>query len=810
MQGLRHDLKFAWRRCLKQPGLSALIVMTLALGIGINTAMFSVTWHLLLAPLPYDEGDRLVKLEQQEPGNGQFNTPWSLPTLADLRAQTTVFSAVLQYFQDSATLYSSRGPFQVDYSAVDGNFFTALGLQPASGRLFTADDDGPGATPVIVLGHRFWKEELGEDPDLIGSALEMNGFTYTVIGILPDIPPYPRSNDVWVPAASDFVMTNEHMVAERREAVISHVIGKLKEGVTLEQAREELTLFAGRMANSYPDIHTTQSAYTVFARPLQEDINGGATRTVLLLTGLAALVALIACSNVANITLAGIIQRNQELAVREAIGAPPLRIRWQLIIESMMICAVGGVVGLVVMSLSLGFITDFAALYTPMASEITVDGRVLWFCLALTLFVGLASALLASGQRRDLNQALKDGGDKATSSVRSRRTRDLLLTAQCALACIMLTATALVSMSLYRLATQPTGYETAGVVAVTTTMRGMNLETMWRERDMMVQVLRESSTLPGVSATGLTGTPLLQGPGFPPRPLLLEGAGADGTDRRIREAFTIVSAGFFDVMSIPLLEGRHFANSDDDKAPEVVIVNASFSERYFSEGNALGRRLSLNGGNTWASIVGVVGDIRARGINSPDEPMVYTHYAASPTQRINMYVKTSSDVHDTGNAVATIIRRLDPLQPIEAVVALDQVKNQWLAPMRLRTMVVAAFGLLALIVTFAGAVGVVSCNVSQRVREIGVHMAIGATPTRISRLFVLQGLNVCLLGVGLGLLLLLAAAPLLEPLLYETVARDTGIYLSSVALLMLAVLTAVYLPTRKARRMSPIVALHAE
>lgn len=810
MIGLFHDASFAWRTIWRRPATSLLIITTLALGIGVNTAMFSMTWHVLLAPLPYADGDRLVKLEQQEPGNQREDTAWSVPAIADLRAQNTVFSSVLQYFHESWTLYGSNGSFQVDVGTVNGDFFTTLGLEPAAGRLFTSDDDRAGASPVMVLGYRFWTEQLGGRQDLLGSTLDMNGFTYTVIGILPAIPPYPRDSDVWVTSANDFVMADERIANDRRTGLVSHVIGKLDEGVTVEQARQHLALFAQRQTDSYPDIYPAEAGYMISVQQLKDDINGSSSRTLALLMGLAMLVALLACTNVANITLANITQRTQELAVREVVGAGPATIRRQLITENLVICAIGGLVGLALCAATLGFVSDFASIYTPLATEITLHADVLWFCMVLTLAIGLASAFIACGQTRDINRALKEDGSKATASAASRKTRDILLAAQCTLAFVLLTSTALMASSLYGLVNQPTGYDDDNVVLVAATMRGMDPTAMWPERDMMLQVLEETRALPGVQAAGLSGTPLLQGSGFPPGPMLIEGAAENGTDRRIQQPFTIVSAGFFDVMRIPLLQGRHFANTDDDKAPQVVIVNQAFVDQYLPQRHVLGRRLSMSGGNSWMSIVGVVADIRARDIDAADIAMVYTHYGASPTQRINLYVKTQTDMRDTANAVAAIIQRHDPLQPIDAIVPLEEVKNRWLAPMRLRTALISAFGVLALLVTLSGVVGVVSCNISQRVREIGVHMAIGATPTRVSRLFIMQGVKTCLLGLALGVLLMLALAPLLEPLLYDTAASSAALYLACAIVLMLAIAIALYVPASKASRMSPIAALHAE
>lgn len=809
MSDFIYDITHAWRTLCKQPATSLLIVVTLALGIGVNTAMFSMTWHVLLAPLPYEDGEQLVKLQQQQPGNQREDVPWSLPTLRDLREQNTVFSSVLQYFETEFILYSEQGSFLVYSGAVDGNFFPTLGLQPSLGRLLVPDDDRQGAAPVMVISNEFWAEAFNTSPDVIGSTVEMAGFAYTIVGVLSDVPPYPRANDVWVPAANDFVMTDERVMNDRREGFVSPVIGKLNDGVSLEEAREYLELFAARMKASYPDIFE-ESGYAITLQPLKETITGTSSRTMVLLMALAGLVVLIASTNFANITLARMMKRSQELAVREAVGANPDRIKRQLFTENMLVSLIGGAAGLALTAFSLRFISEFAALYTPLSTEINLDWRVMWFGLVVALAVGGLSSLIAGDQVRDINRALKEGGSKASFSIRAKKMKDGLLAAQCALAFVMLTSTALMASSLYGLVSQPTGYETEGVVVLSTVMRGMDVSTMWPERDMMLQVLEETRAAPGVLAAGLSGLPLLQKSGFPAHPVILEGGAADGSDQTIREASTIVSEGFFDVMGIPLLAGRSFAGTDDENAPEVVMVNETFASRYFPAGNTVGQRMSMTGGNSWQTIIGVVGDIRARGIDTPDAAMIYMNYGASPTQLINLYVKTTGDLQAAANAVMRTMQRLDPLQPIDSITPLDDIKDQWLAPTRLRTGLISAFGILALVVTLSGVVGVVSYNINQRVKEIGMHMAIGANPNNVMAMFISQGLKIYVAGLLMGLALMVGVTPLIEPLLYETSAVDIHIYVASTLVLTVAVLIAMYLPARKASVMSPSEALHCE
>lgn len=812
MNALLHDIVHAWRNMLRQPATSLLIIVTLALGIGVNTAMFSMTWHVLLAPLPYTDGDRLVKLEQNEPGNGLENVGWSLPTLADLRNQNSTFSAVLQYFQTEYTLYDEEASFLVRAAIVDGDFLPILGVKPVLGRLLTVDDDRADAPPALLLGNRFWLESFGGSETIIGSTLTMNDIAYTIVGVLPAMPPYPRDNDVWVPEANDWIMSNDMVMNERREGLVSHVIAKLRTDVSLEQARQDIEMFSSRLRNSYPDYYQEESGYTIVLQPLKSSITSASARTVGLLMSLAALVVLIACANFANLTLAGMMRRSQELAVREAVGAAPGRIRRQLITENLLIALLGGTAGLMLTILGLRFVREFAAVHTPLASEIVLGVDVLWFCLALTLTTGLASALIASTQTGDINKALKEGGDKATATSGSKNLRNALLAAQVALAFVMLTSTALVTKSLYGLANQAIGYDTGGVVVLRTLMRYTDISGVQPGHRMMLQMLEETRALPGVQAAGMIRWPVLQADTFPflPMPMVIEGGGQDGANRSILERWNIASQGFFDVLGIPLLAGRNFLERDDDNAPEAVLINERFAARYFPAQNALGQRLSLDRGNSWATIVGIVGDIRASGVDTPDTPMVYVNFRTTPIQDVNLYIKTRTDLLETAHAVAAIMQRLDPLQPIDSITPLDEVRSQWLAPTRLRTGLVAVFGILALVVTLSGVIGVVSYNIGQRVREIGVHMAMGASPASIRRLFIFQGLKIFLLGLLLGLMLMFAASPFIEPLLYETAALNPVVYLASALMLSLTVLLALYLPASRAARMDPVAALRSE
>ncbi|MDR0781664.1 MAG: ABC transporter permease [Pseudomonadales bacterium] len=811
MNALLQDLAFAWRNALKQPGTALLIIITLALGIGVNTAIFSMTWHVLLAPLPYADGERLVTLQQNEVSASRENFGWSTPTLADFRAQNSVFSDLIRYEQWSLTFVGRGEPYHGAAGLVTGSFFEALGVQPALGRLMTMDDDKPGAEPVLMLSQEFWREKFGGDPSVVSSTLEIQRSVYRIVGVLPRLPGYPHVNDVWIPVSSDpYGLAGVGVNQKRNAALISRVIGKLREGVSLDAANREAGTIAQRLAASYPDDYG--SDYTVTVVSVRDEMARDSAATILLLMALAVLVLLIASANVANLNLARTLRRNQELAIREAVGASPGRIARQLLVESLALALVGGLLGLLLAMPAQHLLVDLAARNTPLASEIGMNGTVLAFAFVLACVAGALGSAVSLLGHRDINQALKEGGDHVTTSVGGTHRRTALLITQFALAFVVLTTAALIVLSLVRLNRQDTGFDLDQVLAVNMTIN-VDLSEPERLSEKMLNFSREAltaiSAIPGVDAAAIrTGAPLLEQVAMTTAfPFDIEGwpAGAAPASATLN----MISENYFEVMDIPLLRGRVFTATDDGESVPVAIVNESFARRFFPNGDALGGSLSLRGQGEWHSIVGVVADTRSQGLDELEGPTAYFSYWQFSTEGVNLYVKTRANADQVADTIANVVHGLDPRQSV-LVKPLHEVKADWLAPLRLRAALVGLFGLLALVVTLSGVVGVVSYNISRRIREIGVHMAIGATPADIVAMFLAQGFKVYGLGLLLGLTLLLLGAPLIAPLLYATSPLSPAIYLVSALVLTLAVLVAMYLPARKASALSPVAALHFE
>jgi putative ABC transport system permease protein len=811
MDDFNQDMISAWRNTLKRPGTSLLIIVTLALGIGVNIAIFSMTWHTLLAPLPYSDGERLVTLGQNEASGTRVNFGWSNPTLRDFREQNTVFSELLEYNQWSLTFVGRGEPYRGRAGIVTANFFELLGVQAELGRVLSADDDREGAEPVILLSRDFWLQKFGGDPGVVGTTLEIEHSIYRIAGVLPRLPDFPHANDVWIPQANNpYALAEAGVNQNRRASLIAMVIGKLHEGVSLEEVSAETMAIAQRLAANYPDDYP--DGYTVNVTTLKEEMMRDSAVTVVLLMALALLVVLIASANVANLNLARTMARHQELAIREAIGANPGRIARQLLTESLVFALAGGALGLCIAWPCLNLLADFAARYTPLASEIGINGAVLAFSFGLAVVAGIFGSAASIFGRRDINKALKEGGDKVTSSAIGVRKRNALLIMQFALAFVMLTVSALIMLSLWRLNRQDTGFDLDQVFAVNMTIN-VDLsepEQISRKmRDFSRNVLAAVSALPEVSIAAIrAGTPLLEQVAYATAfPLDVEGWTGPTGESGPLATLNMVSDSYFTVIDVPLLRGRPFDTRDDNDTSLVAIVNETFATRFFQGGDAVGGSFTLSGQNERYEIVGVVADVRSANIDEVEGPVVYFNYWQFSIEGVNLYVKSAANPADLATTIAAAVHEIDPRQSV-LIKPLGEIKSAWLAPTRLRATLISLFGVLALIVTLSGVVGVVSYNISQRVREIGIHMAIGANPTNIQRMFIVQVLKIYLIGLALGCVAMFFAAPLLEPLLYQTTALDPAVYLASLMLLTISVLTAIYLPTRKASSLHPAAALH--
>lgn len=810
MEDLVDDLSSAWRDARQRPFTAALIVLTLAFGIGANSAMFSVAYRVLLAPLPYDDGERLVRIEQNEPTAGLRNTAWSVPTFLDYRAQTEAYEELSEYHRMSFTLLGHGDPYLVQTGVVSWHYFDMLGIRPILGRGFLDSDERDGAEPAILLSYAFWRDKFAANPNVVGTVLEMNNAAHKVIGVLPEIPPFPDDNDIWITSSSCPFRSSDAVIGGREIPMLPGVFGKLRDGVSSSAANRELEVIANRLVAAYPDTYAAGNGHATSLRTLKSELIGDSAATFALLLGVAVLVILIASANVANLNLARMAARSQELAVRGALGATPSRIARQVLTESVAYALAGGMAGLVVAYPCLTLLSGLAERYTPLATEIGMDGSVLFFALSVAVLTGVLSGSAAAFTRRDINRSLKEGGDKTTASSTGKRRREALLVVQFALSFVVLTTAALMTLSLYRLTAQDAGFDATDVLAVDLTLNFTNYETTQQVRDFGANLLAAVDDMPGVTAAGITAQAAAGNGTFGTVPFDIEGREASDERLRPRAESVLVSEDYFRTLGVPLLSGRMLTADDDERSLPVALVNRSFEAAHFGNGSAVGERVSTDGGNTWRTIVGVVGNVRAVDLSREDAPKLYVSFRDEPARSLTLFVRSSIHPDTLGKAVTGAVHAMDPRQAVERVRTLEEIRSEWLAAPRLIASLVGALGALALLVTISGVIGVVSYNVSQRVREVGIHMAIGATPSRIVAMFVGQGLAVFAVGLAAGVGLMAAAASNLDALLYATSSSSTGVYAVAAVLLAITVLVGLAVPSIRASRFDPSAALRNE
>jgi putative ABC transport system permease protein len=783
---------------LKQPAFTLVAVVTLALGVGANTAIFSVVNGVLLRPLPYPEPERLVTARQNI----------SLPNLEDIKEQERSFRIVGGAVLQPLDFTGGGEPVQVEAALVTHELFEVLGARPEAGRVLTADDDRFDAERVVVLSHGFWQRHLGGRELASGATLPLSGQTYTVVGVLPAsfVPPHGNP-DVWAA-----LRVANPTAAKARGVHFLRTYWRLEDGVTQEQAQADLNLIAGRLSELYPDENRGRRFPLV---SLHERLVGDVRPALFILFGAVGLVLLIACANFANLLLARAATRRQEIAIRAALGAGRWRLVRQLLTESVLLALAGGAGGLLLATWGVDLLVALEPEGLPRLTNIRVDANVLLFTFGLStltgLVFGLAPALGAS--RADLSGALKEGGRKLTGGVSRRRLRGALVVAELAVALVLLVGAGLLIKGFWRLRTVEPGFDAANLL----TMRLELPETRYKEipaqTDYRRRVLEAVNSLPGaraamVSEIPLGGSSLHHNFVIEGRPPLAPGEEPDLYSRS-------VGGDYFGVMGIPLLRGRALTPQDDARAPLVGVVNERFAREYFDGADPLGSRIrwARAAEPQWITVVGVVGDVRHFGLDQPEEPAVYTPFAQSGQswkRWMNVVVKSETPAASLTNAVKEKIWSADAQVPVSRVRTMSEVMSASVARQRLNMTLLGLFAAVALLLATVGIYGVVSYTVAQRTHEIGVRVALGARRADVLRMVLGQGLGFALAGAGLGLVLALLATRLLAGLLYGVTGTDPAVYAVVSLLLVFVALVACYVPARRAMRVDPMEALRYE
>jgi predicted permease len=805
------DVRYGLRALRKNPGYAAAAVLTLALGIGANTAIFSVVHGVILQSLPYGGGDKLVRIQVDAPGAGIEDGAFAPLEIHDLQNLSRSFSGVAEYHSMWFVLLGRPEPERVQTGVVSAHFFDLMGVKPILGRTFAKGEDQHGAEAVLVLSHQYWMRSFGGDPKIVGQVFRMNDRPHTVIGVLPPIPGYPDENDVYMPVSACPFRSSEN-VENNRDAGMLLAFARLKEGASLEGARKDLAEVAAKMAHDHPESYPAVARMSITPVSLREELTRQARPTFLLLSATVGLVLLIACANVANLTLSRLVRREREMALRSALGAGRGRLARQLLTESVVVAVVGGMLGLGVAAAGRQLLVMFAARFTPRASEIVVSGPVLLFTLAVSLLAGIGLGLIpALSSRRSLVSALQDGRDPASSAPSKLKMRNLLIVAQVAISFVLLAGAGLMLRTLWRLRQIDPGFNAERVL---TSRLDLNF-TRYREREKQLdfheRILARLATEPGVVSVALAGRfPLTEG-GPSNGKYRIEGREAPTPESQPRADFQRVSEGYFRTIGVPILTGRGIAESDRDNAPKVAVINKTMAGHVFPGEDPIGKRIGVSGNDpgeiVWLTIVGISGDVRQYGITNPPVDQIYLSIRQYPGLGTACLVRTQAEPLALTRTVREAVHSIGPEQPVDRFRTLEDLHSSALDMPRLTAVLLAAFAGLALVITATGIAGVISFTVGQRRQEFGIRMALGALPGGVLRMVLGQGMRLVLLGLAIGVACAFGLSRLFSSLLYETTPTDPPTYLVVAGVLALVAAISCFVPARKATSVDPMVAL---
>jgi putative ABC transport system permease protein len=814
-QILTSDCGYALRMMGKNAGFTAVAILTLALGIGANTAIFSVVHSVLLRSLPYPQANQLIFIRQQEKKLGIEDLSFSVKEIEDYRAQNRTLSGLVEYHAMSFTLFGHGDPERVRTGVVSANYFELFGVQPLLGRTFLPEDEKLGAPPVLVLSYEYWKNDFGSDPGIVGKTFEMNDKVHTVVGVLPPVPQYPNENDVYMPtSACPFRSSKMHL--ENRDMRMMEVFGRLKPGVTVAQANADISTISAGLKSTYPKSYPDNVGFTSVAAPLQEELTRGARPTLLLLLAAAAFVLLIACANVANLTLSRMAKRERELAVRSALGAGRSRLLRQLLTESFLLAFAGGLLGLVLAYGSLELLTDFVGRLTPRAREIHIDSGVLLFTLAAALGTSvLFGTLSALFSRANLTSSLKEGSASAGSGRRQNRVRSALIVCQIAFSFVLLIGAGLMLRSLIKMQQVDAGIVPQRVLALRTSFIWSKYTSDDKTRVAIQQLLDRVKSEPGVLVAAVSNRYPFEpeiitgGPESVSFSFQVEGRALEPGQAPPVSTFAAVSPDYFKALGIPLKEGRLLAETDNEKGPLVVVINEAMKRQLWPNESPIGKRISNDGGEHWGTIVGTVGDVREFGLDHPPVPEIYAPQKLSLSPGV-LIVRTAVEPRSMAKALTRAVHDVDSQMAVSHILSLEQARYESMASPRVTASLLGIFAGLALLIATAGIGGIMALMVSQRVREIGIRIALGARPSSILQMVLGQGMLLAVLGIGIGIAGAVVLTGLVKSLLFEVPPTD-ALTFSGVGLTLLAAAAlASYLPARRAAAVDPNEALRAE
>ncbi len=809
LETLVRDFRYAVRTLRKSPGFTSVALLTLALGIGANTAIFSVVYGALLRPLPYKDASRLVVLNETTPKVGSVAV--SYPNYQDWRALNRVFFAMSAVCQTSFNLTGIERAENISGEAVSPNFLSMLGLHPLLGRDFEAAEERAGTAPVVLLSYEFWQSHFAGARNVVGRTITLDGRGFTVIGILP--PGFRSIDKTDVVEPVGVWATKNASITERGERGDLVVMGRLAAGKSLAQARAEMGGIAARLAREYPE---EDDQFGVSLRPLREHFIGDVRPAILILFAAVMFVLLIACANVANLFLMRGAGRRKEIALRLAIGAGRGRIVGQLLMESFVLAFSGGLLGLGLAMLGIRAMASLIPVEALGGATVSLSGVVLLFAALLVflsaLVFGLTPAMISA--KADVQSELKDGGRAMSGSRKQNRWHSILATSEIALALVLLVGAGLLMQSLFRLLSVDPGFQTERVL----TMQ-MSLHTAQYGKDANIlhfweQVLERCRVLPGVETAAL-GTVVPLTDDHSRSDITVEGMPLPKVGNFPHPDIHIVSPGYFSALGVPLLHGRGFTETDSEKSLQAGMINVSIARRFFGHANPVGKRFMFDRPSPtqapkWITIIGVVGDTKLYGLANPARLEVYIPYRQAVTGDMNLVVKSATDPAALTSAIRSAIAAIDKDQPVFGIATMKDLIGKSMATRRLTLILLALFSGLALVLATIGIYGVISYSVAQRTHEIGIRVALGAERGMVLRMIFAQGLRIAAAGIAIGIVVSFGLMRLMTNLLFSVSAADPLTFLAVTTLLVVIALLASYVPAHRSLHIDPMIALRYE
>jgi putative ABC transport system permease protein len=815
MRNLLSDLYISLRSLRRNPGFSIAAILVLALGIGANTAIFSVVNAALLRPLPYEDSSRIMQVwhvppPKSFPGLTMFSV--SPANYLDWQSRSSSFESIAAYGFADFTFGGKERPEAIQSAAVASDFFALLRVHPYLGRTFSPDEDRPGQGHVVLLGYKFWRDHFASDPNIVGRNVTLDGEAYSVVGVMPEKFQFPNWAQVWVPLA----WTDATRAVRGNHNYL--VIARLKVGVDIRQAQAELSAVSARLEQQYPE---DDKGWGAIILPLREQLVGDVRPALLVLLGAVAFVLLIACANVANLVLAKTLARRKKIAIRTALGATRLTVLRQILSETVLLSVAGGVLGLFLARFGITLIVKVLGDRIPHFMEITLDTQVLAFTLLVSVVAGVLAGLIPSVRfsRSDINEALKQGQGRGSSDSGASKTRGLLVVSEVALSLVLLIGAGLMVRTLWQLRSVKPGFDPRNVLTMTVPLPTTKFPSPAGQINFFQEVLQRVRALPGVNSAGVIDN-LPLGGGGSHQPFSIEGRPVVPISEQPEVDVRLISPGYFSAMHVPVLKGRDFSDADAAGRPGAVLISDSLARRFWPNEDPLGKHLTLTFfPGVVREVVGIVGDVKLDSLDETRPVATIYHPLAQitvPDQQswrsfgMSLTVRTASDPRNAIPAVTAAVHQVDPELPVVDVMSMNDLISESVLPQRFNLILLGSFAALALVLAAVGIYGVLSYTVRRRMREIGIRMALGASHSDVLRMVVTDGMKPILLGVALGLAAALALSRVLASLIFGVRATDPLTF-AAVALLLVAVgLLATILPAYRATRVEPVRILREE